>query len=57
MAYPVVIFLLFTLLATGGAAWIALANRGRRAAVAVAAGFLLFFALLAAFVLWVLSFV
>lgn len=57
MVLPAFTFLLFALLATTGAAWIALAHRGRRAALATAAGFIVFFLLLAAFVYWVLSFV
>lgn len=50
---PITLFLLFSLLATIGATWIAHAEKGPRVAAGVAVGSLLFFAALAAFVFWV----
>jgi len=55
MLVPTALFLVFTLLATVGATWIAYEEKGLRVAVAVALGSLLFFAGLAVFVLWVLD--
>lgn len=52
MALPFVLFVLFALLATGGVAWIAHAEKGRRVAVVSALVTLLFFVALAAGLLW-----